>query len=175
MIRKIAFGLMLLASVAVVARPAAAQGFGPHYMDVGPTIGFGSVGSASVAFGARFETFAAPLPSLANGMLGIQIGATYYHWSNANYKVAYIPIGVTANYHFRLADSKLDPFLGLGLGYEIVTCSYPGSVNVGCGSSALYFIGRAGVRYFIAPKLALYADVGAGGAAVNLGVMFKLK
>ena len=174
MLRKVFFGLMLLVSVAVLARPAAAQGFGPGYMDVGPAVGFGSVGSASIAFGARAEKYVRPLPNLGNGTLGIQAGLTYYSWSNAVFSYKYIPIGVTANYHFKLTDPKLDPFLGLGLGYQIVSCSATGAGNV-CGGSAIYFIGRAGVRYFFQPKLALYADVGAGGAAVNVGVMFKLK
>lgn len=175
MMRKVSVGLMVLASAAVLARPAAAQGYGAGYMDIGPTVGFGSVGSASMAFGGRFEKALKPLPSLGNGMLGIQVGLTYYSWSDAFFSYKYIPIGVTANYHFKLSDPKIDPFLGLGLGYEYVSCSYAGQGNLGCAGSAIYFIGRAGIRYFFAPKMALYGDVGAGGAAFNVGIMFKLK
>jgi hypothetical protein len=36
-------------------------------------------------------------------------------------------------------------------------------------------IGRLGLRYFMQPNLALYADVGSGAGALHLGVMFKLK
>ena len=117
MMRKVSVGLMVLASAAVLARPAAAQGYGAGYMDIVPTVGFGSVGSASMAFGGRFEKALKPLPSLGNGMLGIQVGLTYYSWSDAFFSYKYIPIGVTANYHFKLSDPKIDPFLGLGLGY----------------------------------------------------------
>jgi len=181
--RKVIVGLAVVAGLGLVAqaavaqtagaRPAAAQGFGAGYMDIGPTVGFGSIAGANLAFGARFEKFVRPLPTLGNGMLGIQVGATFYSYSNPYFKYKYIPIGATANYHFRLADPKIDPFLGLGLGFQIVTCS--ASAGYTCGGSALYFIGRAGVRYFFSPKMALYADAGAGGAALNVGVMFKLK
>jgi hypothetical protein len=44
-----------------------------------------------------------------------------------------------------------------------------------CSNSALYFIGRAGIRYFYKPNMALYADAGAGAATLNVGVTFKLK
>jgi hypothetical protein len=179
MIRKISAGLMVLASVALLAQPAAAQGFGPGYMDVGPTVGFGSLGGANLAFGGRFEMALKPIPALAslgNGMLGIQVGATYYSYSNPYWSFKYIPIGVTANYHFKLADAKIDPFVGAGLGYQVVTCSGAGLLGLSCGSSSsVYFIGRAGVRYFLTPKLAAYGDVGAGGALVNVGVMLRLK
>jgi hypothetical protein len=169
----------VLVSVAL-AMPATAQdGFKTGYMDIGPTLGLGNVGSASAAFGGRWEKAIKPLPDFGGGMLGIQVGATYYSWSSpgfgGNYGYTYIPIGVTGNYHFKMENPKLDPFVGLGLGYRIITCDFPSAVPGACSSSAIYFIGRAGGRYFFSPKMAAYADVGAGGASLNLGVMFKLK
>ena len=86
----------------------------------------------------------------------------------------YIPIGVTANYHFKLDDAKIDPFVGLGLGYQIITCDAPGLPGGYCSNSAVYFIGRAGARYFFNPKMAAYGDVGAGASTLSLGLMFKL-
>ena len=41
----------------------------------------------------------------------------FYSWK-------YIPIGVTANYHFKVSEPKFDPFLGAGLGYQVITCDY---------------------------------------------------
>ena len=41
-------------------------------------------------------------------------------------------------------------------------------------SSGVYFIGRIGIRYYFAPKLALYADAGSGQGALHVGIMFKL-
>jgi hypothetical protein len=170
------------ATVAQARKPAgAAPAFGLGYTDIGPVIGLGGLGGASLDFGGRFEHAIKALPDMGNGMLGIQVGLEYYSWStsnvNFNYSVKYIPIGVTANYHFNIADQpNFDPFVGLGLGYNVVSCSYSGSFgNFGCGySSGIYFIGRAGARYFFNPKLAGYADIGAGGATLNVGIMFKL-
>ena len=179
--RKAAAFLTAIACVAATATSAAAQakssggGFGLGYTDIGPTIGLGGINGASASFGGRFEHAIKALPDLANGVLGIQVGAEYYSWSAASYSVKFIPIGVTANYHFKLDEPKLDPFIGLGLGYDVESCSYPGVSNLGCGySSGIYFIGRAGARYFFAPNMAVYGDVGAGGATLNLGIMFKL-
>ena len=58
-----------------------------------------------------------------------------------------------------------------------MSCSGSGAFgSVSCGySSGIYFIGRVGARYFFAPKMALYADAGAGGAAFNVGLMFKVQ
>ncbi len=171
------------ACLAMAAIPAAGQAkgstpiFGLGYTDIGPTVGLGNVAGASLDFGGRFEHAFKALPDLGNGMLGIQVAADYASWSDAFASFSYIPIGVTANYHFHLDEPKLDPFVGVGLGYNIYSCSFNNGVtNVGCSySSGIYFIGRVGARYFFAPKMALYADAGAGGATLNVGLMFKVQ
>jgi hypothetical protein len=180
--RKTSQLMTALVCVAVSAAVASAQakstggGFVMGYTDIGPTVGLGGLnGGASASFGGRFEHAIKPLPDLGNGMLGIQVAAEYYSFSDVNFSAKFIPIGVTANYHFHLDEPKIDPFVGLGLGYDIESCSFPGSSSFGCGfNSGIYFIGRAGVRYFFAPAMAAYADVGAGGATLNVGIMFKL-
>ena len=171
---------MLAAFVCAIAQSAAAQAkplvpgaFGLGYTDVGPTIGLGGIGGASASFGGRFEHAIKALPEMGNGILGVQVAFDYYSWSNTFYSYKYIPIGVTANYHFHLDEPKIDPFVGLGLGYQLITCDVSGLGNV-CASSAIYFIGRAGVRYFFSPKMAAYADAGAGAGALHVGLMFKL-
>lgn len=178
-----AFAVMAAgAQTATAQAKASTTGFGVGYTDIGPAIGLGGIGNASATFGGRFEHAIKPLPDLGNGTLGIEASFDYYSWgdnfASYSWNYRYIPIGVTANYHFKVSDPKWDPFLGAGLGYNIVSCSYdgPGTASIGCGySSGLYFIGRAGGRYFFSPKMAAYADVGAGAAALNLGLMFRLK
>ena len=100
----------------------------------------GGVGSASASFGGRFEHAIKALPDLGNGMLGIQAAFDYYSWSGGTglgtYSWKYIPIGVTANYHFKISEPKLDPFVGLGLGYQYITCDAPGLGSGYCSSSA---------------------------------------
>ena len=165
----------VLVVLASFAQPAAAQeGFRLGYTDIGPTIGLGGIGSASIAFGFRAEHAFRSMPDLGNGVIGIQAGADYYSWSAPGSNWSYIPIGATANYHFSLENGKIDPFLGLGLGYSIVSCSYEGVEDL-CSNSALYFIGRAGARYFFNEKMSLYGDVGAGAATLNVGLMLRLK
>jgi len=179
MVRKVFGAVALVATFGFAAQPAAAQGFAVGYTDIGPTIGLGGIGDASLAFGGRFEWAWMDLPELGNGVLGIQAGAEYYSWSTGTafggYKWSYIPVGVTANYHFNLDNDQIDPFLGLGLGYSIISCDYPGTGIDLCSDSELYFIGRAGIRYFFNDSWALYGDVGEGAATLNAGVMYRLR
>jgi hypothetical protein len=160
-------------------------GFKPGYTDIGFAVGLGNTGSAAAAVGGRFEHAVKTLPDMANGTLGIEVSLDYYAYSGAfpfggfSWNVTVLPIGVTANYHFKLDDTKFDPFMGAGLGYEIVSCRFSGPSTIataGCGQqSAVSFIGRIGGRYFMSPKMALYGDVGAGPTNLNIGLMFKMK
>jgi hypothetical protein len=160
---------------------AATGGFTAGYTDIGPAIGLGNIGNAGASIGGRFEHGIKPLPDMANGTLGIQASFDYYSYSAAffgySWSYTYMPIGVTANYHFKLEDPKFDPFLGLGLGYNVVTCRLTGPAPVSdCGyTSQVYFIGRFGGRYFFNPNMAMYADAGAGAATLSVGLMFKMQ
>ena len=176
-----AIAVLSAAALAIAPASAAAQGkgassvaFSPGYMDLGPTIGLGGIGEAGIAFGGRFETALKRLPDLGNGVLGIQVSADIWNYNNryvgTDYDFRYLNLGVTANYHFEVkGNPKLDPFLGLGLGNSSVSTDFAGDY-----SSGVYFIGRAGIRYFYKPRLALYADVGAGASTLNVGVTFGL-
>lgn len=172
--------LLALAATAGVSGTAASQAtagnspFAPGYMDLGPTIGLGGIGEAGIAFGGRFERAIKRLPDLGNGVLGIQVSADIWNYNNryvgTDYDFRYMNIGVTANYHFDVkSNPKIDPFLGLGLGNSSVSTDFAGDY-----SSGIYFIGRAGIRYFYKPRLALYADAGAGASTLNVGVTFGL-
>ncbi|MFN8582582.1 MAG: hypothetical protein U0163_16610 [Gemmatimonadaceae bacterium] len=162
---------------AVQAQKGAGSGraYNAGYTDIGPVVGFGNLGSANIALGGRFEHAIKTLPDLGDGVLGIEVSADYYHWSNVyagtDYGFSYMPIGATANYHFKVSSNgKVDPFLGLGLGYLSVSTKYGGSYD----GSGIYFIGRAGIRYFMNPHMAVYGDLGAGAATVSAGLMFGL-
>jgi hypothetical protein len=176
MMRRLLATMSVLALAATAAPAASAQGsFVPGYTDIGPTVGLGGIGEAGLSIGGRFERAIKTLPSMGDGILGIMASFDYYSYDYLFASWTYMPIGVTANYHFKLENSKLDPFIGLGLGYEVVSCDFPGSGIDPCEDSAIYFIGRAGARYFWRPNMALYGDLGAGAATINLGIMFKLR
>jgi hypothetical protein len=173
--------LAMLASV-IGTSAGQAQGVGTGFTDLGAVVGLGGLGGASLAFGGRFEKIIKPLPDLGDGLLGIQVGADWWSWNYDYFQgnsssVSYIPIGVTANYHFKMENKKIDPFLGAGLGYQIVnaSCVYQGVDYCDSYSSAIYFITKAGIRYFMNSNTALYADVGVGAASLNIGAMWKLK
>ena len=151
----------------------AQNGFRVGYTDVGPVIGLGGIGGASVSIGGRFERGIKALPEMGNGVLGIEASIDWWQYSTSFGDWRYIPISVTGNYHFQVEGGKWDPFLGLGLGMWIVDAPDCGPVDCDY-SSGIYFVGRAGVRYFFAPAMALYADVGAGPSTFNVGVTFKL-
>jgi hypothetical protein len=173
--RRLAVAVAGVALIAAQSQQAGAQ-VALGYTDVGGVIGLGGINGASFAFGGRFEKVFKKLPDLGDGLLGIGVSADVYSYDVGVGSVRYIPFGATANYHFKLdPKNKLDAFLGAGLGFQTVSCSgFPGAG--GCGfSSGVYFIGRAGGRYFLKPNLALYADAGAGSAAVSIGVTVKLK
>jgi SH3-like domain-containing protein len=149
-----------------------AGGFEVNQNLVGAVVGVGGLGSATASVGGRFEHAVKELPSLSNGILGFALDADFYHFADGfGDSFTYIPIGATANYHFRIDDRRWDPFLGAGLGYSIVNFSGSG---IGTATSALYVITRAGVRYFFKPNVAFHADVGVGAAALNLGVVWKM-
>jgi len=167
-------GAVALAMASAVQAQGAAQvgGFGVGYADIGPVIGLGGIGDAGISLGGRFETGFKALPEMGDGVLGISVGFDWYSYDFAGYSWTYTPISATANYHFKLENKKWDPFLGAGLGYYIVSApsGFGGSYN-----SGIYFIGRAGIRYFMSSSLALYADAGAGAGALHVGAMFRIK
>jgi len=181
--RSLGYAVRLAAVASVVGVSSVpAQGVGLGYTDVGAVLGLGGLGGASLAFGGRFEKIFKALPDFGDGLLGIQVGIDWWSWDYSyfggnNTSVSYIPIGVTANYHFKMENKKIDPFLGAGLGYQIVnaSCVYQGVDYCGSYSSEIYFITKGGIRYFMNSNTALYADVGVGAATLNVGAMFKIK
>jgi hypothetical protein len=166
------------------ARTASAQGDGfvVGFTDVGPVLGLGGLGAADFSFGGRFERGFRELPNLNNGILGIGVGVDYWNYDDDFgffdvYDFSYLAVAVTGNYHFNLTNKKWDPFVGAGLGFQRVSSDFESDFCPACdfSDSGVYFVGRLGLRYFWQPKLALYADVGAGAASLNVGVMFRMR
>src|SRR5688572_20415751 len=173
-----ALRLAALASAIAASAGQAQGGIALGYTDIGAVLGIGGVGEASFALGGRFEKVIKPLLDLGDGLLGIQVGADWWSWDfGSGYSVSYIPIGVTANYHFKMENKKIDPFLGAGLGYQLVnaSCVYQGVDYCGSYSSQIYFITKGGIRYFMNSNTALYADIGVGAANLNVGAVWKMK
>jgi hypothetical protein len=174
---KRAVSLVALASVVGAATAEAQDGIAVGYADIGAVVGFGSIGEAGLALGGRFETIIKPLPDMGGGMLGLRFGADWYSYDigvvGTHYSWTYIPVSGTANYHFKMENKKIDPFVGLGLGYYIV--SVPSGWPGGSYNSGLYLVSVVGLRYFINPSMAFIADAGVGAGALHVGLAWKLK
>jgi hypothetical protein len=161
--------LLAGAQLSFGAGAARAQGaFSEDHVDFGLVVGAGNLGGADVSLGLRYDRGLLALPELGNGVISIQGGLNVYRYRGPNFDIVYLPIATTANYHFAVDNERLDPFVGVGFGYLVAMTSYLGAFR-----SGLYLVGRAGVRYAVTSRIALYADVGAGSAAVNAGLMWK--
>lgn len=163
-----------LATVATVLGASSGQsqvsGVSLGYTDVGAVLGLGGVGGAGIAFGGRFEKVFKALPDLGDGLLGLQVGADFASLSGFGSSASWLAFGATANYHFKMEAKKFDPFLGAGLGYATFRCG-----SFACGSTGIFFITKAGIRYFMNSNMALYADVGVGGSTLNVGAVWKIR
>lgn len=149
---------------------------GNHYL--GPSVGLSFLGSTP-QFGANYEYGM----DVEFGRIGI--GGVFRYWSySENYftgKWSYtdILIGGQANYHFKLQNSKFDPWVGVTLAYDAGSVKWDGPSGYNYVSptyGGLFFGGNAGARYFLSPTLALSARVGFGSLSyggLDLGVDFK--
>jgi hypothetical protein len=100
-----------------------------------------------------------------NNLLGFDYG----------YKYSYFVIGPRGAFHYQFID-KLDTYAGVMLGYNVVSASYYGDdlyETAAASSSGVWFGGFAGARYYFTPTIAVFAEVGYGVAAIELGVSLK--
>lgn len=155
---------------------AAAQ-FGAKTKFLGGHVGMSGVGSAA-ALGVNGEV-------AYNKNIGI--GAWADTWSygdsyttalgNYDWNVRYVALAGTGSYHFPIKSTpKLDPFLGLALGYYIVSSSAEGFSGVSYAGSAnrLFLGGFGGARYFLSDNLAGVARLGFGASYLTVGLDFKM-
>ena len=165
-------------ALAGVSAAQAQSGFTASQTRIGPVIGLGGINGAGLSWGGRFEKAIKQLPNLGDGVLSFQASVDYYSFTatagtfKSTAKV--IPFSGTVNYHINTKNEKWDAFVGAGLGYQVYSYSDNFSGTTGAASSGIFFVGRLGGSYSIANALALYADVGAGAATLNAGVMFDL-
>ena len=94
--------------------------------------------------------------------------------SGYDIKASGILVGGRGSYHFLTSD-KWDPYVGLTLGYVIVSVTdNTGGSYVGGKLSGVGLGIHAGARYFFQDNLGVYAELGASSfAIINLGVTFK--
>ena len=96
-----------------------------------------------------------------------------YYYGDIKYTALYI--GSRLSYHFSLKNnSKIDPYLGAGIGYVFVGASGKYGDFVGAVSGIGYSF-WGGCRYYFAKKVSVYAEVGYRSLSVlNVGLSFKM-
>jgi hypothetical protein len=140
----------------------------------GPAIGLSFLGS-TVSFGANYE-YGMTLADIP-GPIGV--GALVRYWSYGTvYTYTDIIIAAQGNYHFVLDSKKLDPYIGLILGYDINSWSYDGPYSDYLNTTSGGFIAgiSIGARYWLSPKMAVNARFGTGsnlGSTLDVGLDFK--
>lgn len=167
---------LLLGGALALPGQAAAQ-FGPDQKFLGAHVGMSGVGSAP-ALGVNGEI-------AYNKNIGI--GAWVDTWSygdsyrtvlgNYDWNVRYVALAGTGSYHFPIKSTpKLDPFLGLALGYYVVNASTDGLCGADYSGSAsrMFLGGFGGARYFFKPNMSGVARAGFGDSFLTLGVDFKM-
>ena len=185
----------LLSVLVVISLNATAQDF-----SVGD-----NVVSAGISFGGAFGgyTYSSQTPGISlqyergivqieeAGVIGIGgyvgIKGLKHEYSYGGYyakqKWNYTIIGARGAFHFTsLGVEKLDVYGGVMLSYNILTYKYedndPSNYSyTGSGSygSGVGFTIYAGGRYYLAPNIAAFMELGYGKYIVNLGVAFKFK
>ncbi len=173
MLRKLSAALLAATVIAVFAPKANAQ-FQYHKNYLGARIGVGSLGSA-FSFGADYEYGITKPGEFGSGRVGVGAILDYSHWSDGFWSYTWIPIGVMGYYHLNLDNKNIDPFAGIGLGYEILNSSWSGFGFSGSAAygSGIFFAGEIGLRYFFQPNLAAQARLGFGASLFSVGVDYK--
>jgi len=148
-----------------------------HYL--GPSIGLSFLGSTA-QLGLNYE-YAFVIKDF--GTVGA--GGIFRYWGykesffGGSWSYTNILIGGQFNYHFKIDNKKIDPWVGAVLAYDA------GSVDLKSSNSIYYtepshggmWLGfHGGTRYWITPTIALMGRVGFGTlsyGALELGVDFK--
>jgi hypothetical protein len=146
---------------------------------LGPSIGLSFLGSTP-EFGVNYEYGM----KMEFGTVGI--GGLFRYWGYSEdfyygkWKYTNILIGAQGNYHLKMdPGSKLDPWVGLILGYDGSSVSWDGPSGYNYSSptsGGLVLNAQGGARYWFSPTMAVRASVGYGSmsyGALDLGIDFK--
>lgn len=166
--RASARGLLVASCAMVLITSLAAGQYAGGRKFIGPRLGLSGVGN-SASIGAEFEV-------ARDERIGIGGFADYWSYSDRfedlTSSVSYLAFGATGSYHFEVEDDRWDPFVGLALGYFIVSYEDNFSGVGGVSGSRLFLGGQGGVRYFFKENTALVARAGFGAAYLSVGLDF---
>ena len=177
--KKVIF-IALLAAVTIM--PLSAQQFQKDMGAVNLGIGIGTVlgglGTGRPAVTLAYDHGMWDIEDAGVISIGGYFGNAGYSYKDAGYsqKWNYWLVGARGAYHHHGFKSvpQLDPYVGLMLGYNIVTYSssgdYTGPNSYGSGIGYSIFLGS---RWFFNDNFAAFAELGYGITVLNAGVSFK--
>jgi len=149
--------------------------FGNYYAGFFPSI------SGSYEYGIVEVPMGSSLTGVVSvgGYLGWSTSKYEYNWDDVYYRFNNFIIAVRGNYHF-IFHEKLDPYLGIWFGGNIVTGGWKGKGNHDEHwnppiKSGVTGGGYLGARWFFNDKFAVYAELGYLISVFNVGVTYKLK
>jgi len=155
-----------------VPQPAPKQRFfnaGDWY--VSPRVWFAGVDGGAIAYGASIEKAITDPQGDDEGLWSVGVSFDYYKYNFAGVvDLSVLPIGGVVNYHFALANARIDPYIGAGLGYYLVSVSGGGTST---RASAMFFQSQLGVRYFITDATAIGVHVGTGIGNIAASLTFR--
>lgn len=117
---------------------------------------------------------------LEKGVIGVGgwLGYTSYKYDYLGwgYKYTNFILGAMGAFHYPLVD-KLDTYLGIGLGYNIVSANefgtFPGGYDYSATSGGIVFAGMVGARYYFTEQFAVFAQVGYGVSYFTIGACYR--
>ncbi len=143
-----------------------AVGFGVGRTMIGAQLRTGVFGTTAV--GGFVERGVRSLGDDDDFTLGIAAAVDYYAYDLGYFRYRVIPVSVSGLAHFRLDEARLDPFIGIGLGYNLI------GVDIEGGSAArvsgMFVGGQAGVRWHFSPAVAAHAQLGFGVGVLGVGL-----
>jgi len=109
------------------------------------------------------------------GILGYTSSSeSYYDWK---WKYSYVLLGARGEFHFLERARNWDAYVGLTLGYAIVSTSTPSDYHNGGyseGNSYAVYGFHLGAKYFVSPKVAIFGELGYGIGYLTVGAAFRL-
>jgi hypothetical protein len=146
-----------------------------------------AIGHAGIGIGGGFYTGTTTLPPISvsyekgitenisvGGIVGYS-ASKYDDGFGDEFKYTYLLIGARGNYHFGTTD-KFDPYVGVTLGYNIVTFSEPGGYSglYSASGSELLAGAQIGANYYFSDNAGAFAELGYGIGIINVGLTLKL-
>lgn len=152
---------------------------------LGPSVGFSFLGS-TIQFGLNHE-YGISLEELGIDKVGkLGIGGVFRYWDykenfpNVEWDYTDILVGIQTNYHFYMANDKVDPWAGLIIAYDfnsvnskIKTVGYE-AIEESYGG--LWIGAQAGARYWFNKDMAISIRIGFGTinyGSLDLGFDYK--